>query len=318
MRLGLDDIPDLTGKKIIITGASSGIGLAAARILARRGAHVVMACRSLGKAQPLADAINAEAGSAGGSASVVQVDTTNLNIIDAFADQLDLPCVDVLILNAGVMAVPYQEVATRSSLHPRIESQMACNVVGHFHLLHRLLPLLRSAASARVVTVSSVAAERADAGIDYDVFLGRAPARYSPVDAYCQSKLACLLLAHEFGRRCAAAGVDVHAVSAHPGYAWTSLQDGMQSMALRVLGALTRWVSMSAEEGGLVLAVAAALPRERMQARRYFGPSGFRGLRGPPTAEAVMPEGGRNDAQASRLWDVCEELCGVKTNAHLS
>lgn len=317
MGLGLADIPDQTGKKIIVTGASSGIGLAAARILAKKGAHVIMACRNLAKARPLADSVNAEAGVrlVGGSARVLRIDTTDLDSIDSFASLLDLPRLDALILNAGIMAVPYCEVQTRCSQHPRMESQMATNAVGHFYLLHKLLPLILASPGPRVVTVSSVAAERTS-GIDYPVFLASSPSTYSPVDSYCQSKLACLFLSHEFRNRCRLSNVDVDVVAAHPGYVWTSLQDGMQSVPLRLLGALTRWVSVSADEGGLVLAVAAAYPSERCPAGAYFGPSGFKGLRGAPTADAGMPAQGRDDAQAGRFWKMCEELCGVRTSTH--
>lgn len=315
MSFSLDDIPDQTGKNIIITGASSGIGLSASRMLAKKGAHIVMACRNLEKAQPLADSINEDSTSSGGRATVIRFDTTDLASIDSFAEALDLDRLDSLILNAGIMAVPYREVPTRSTKHPKMESQMACNVVGHFYLVHKLTPLLRASPGVRIVPVSSMGAKwtRQTDSITYDVVTCSSPASYVATSAYSESKLGNLLFAHELNHRLVNAGIDASVAPMHPGTTNTDLGRDVSNFMLKLLIPFANLFTMSVDGGGEILAVAGTLPTERLPENPYFGPKGLLEYNGPPIADGKMPPQGRDGTQSKKLWEMCEELCGVKT-----
>lgn len=312
----LEDVPDQTGKNIIITGASAGIGLTVAKILAMKGGQVIMACRNLDKAKPLADAINTDAAATGGKATVLRLDTTDLASIDSFVKELSVDRLDSVVLNAGIMAVAYREVDTRSTKYTKMESQMACNVVGHFYLVHVLTSLLKASPGVRIVSVASAstAQTKAKDSINYDVFTGLAPEKYSPMASYSESKLANLFLVHELQRRFKAAEIDGNAVAAHPGYTRTTIQDSSTSWILKVGLTLTRMMSMPMEGGALILCVAATLPKDQLPEKPYFAPSGLLAFTGPPSASGVMPAHGRDNDQAKKLWEKCEELCGVETS----
>lgn len=309
----LEDVPDQTEKNVIITGASSGIGLATAKLFALKGAHVIMACRNLDKAQPLADEITTEATDAKGRATVLRLDTTDLDSIDSFVKELDIQRIDSVILNAGIMGVAYREVATRSTKYTKMESQMAANLVGHFYLVHSLTPLLKSSAGARVVFVSSLFAGQMKT-ISYDVFTGLAPEKYAAMGSFRESKLGSMWLAYELEKRFKAAEVDATAVVAHPGLVKSGMQAGGQSWAMGMMLGATKMVSMMPEGGALVLAMAATLPKDKLPEKAYFAPSGVLGVRGPPTAGAALPAHGRDDEEAKKLWETCEELCGAKAS----
>ncbi|PXF41147.1 WW domain-containing oxidoreductase [Gracilariopsis chorda] len=319
MAFTIEGVPPQTGKVVIITGASSGIGLEAARVLAKKGAHVIMACRNLGKSQPLADEINSECAETGGKATLVRLDTTDLDSIDSFSNELQAASItqlDVLLLNAGIMMVQWATRPSRSELHPEIESQMSCNVVGHFYLVQKMLPLIRSTPGARVITVSSLAADQTNPtdSINYDVFLAKTPEEYSKMNSYCESKLSCLLLAHELDRRFKQANIDAFAISAHPGYSRTSLQPRSDSFLFKIFLYATLPFSMKAEGGGLVLSMAATADRSEIPPNPYFTPGGFQGLSGAPIANGKMCAHARDDAQAFKLWETCEELCAVTSD----
>lgn len=316
MTFSLDDLPAQTGKHIIITGASSGIGLACARMLALKGAHVVMACRDLSKALPLASSISASSTASGGRVTAIRLDTTILDSIDEFAAKLALPRVDALVLNAGIMATKHSTTPTRSEAYPTMETQMATNVVGHFYLIHVLTPLLRASPGARVVPVSSIAATRTRpvGSVNYAVVTGGAADQYSSTGAYAESKLGALLLAREMATRFGRAALDVDVVPAHPGIARTALASRAESRRVQSVRPLLRVMGMSADGGATVLAVAAAIPRERLPRHPYFVPAGVLQIRGRPTARGKMPPQGRDKEQAASLWAVCEELCDVKTD----
>lgn len=309
----LDDVPDQTGKNIIVTGASSGIGLATAKMLAAKGGHVIMACRNMDKAQPLADEITTEAAATGGKATVLRLDTTDLDTIDAFVKQLDVERVDSVILNAGIMGVAYREVTTRSTKYTKMESQMACNVVGHFYLVHMLTTLLKASPGARIVFVSSQFAAQVKA-ISYDVFTGLAPEKYALMGSYKESKLGDMWLAYEMEKRFKAAEIDATAVVSHPGCVKSGLQASNQNWIAGMMLSATKAVAMMPEGGALVLAVAATLPKDELPEKPYFSPSGVLGMRGTPTASAALPAHGRDDEQAKKLWETCEELCGIQTS----
>ena len=288
------DIPDQTGRTAIVTGANTGIGLETARMLALRGATVVLACRSAEKGEAARARIQAE--EPAGSVTFAALDLSDLDSVAAFAgafadthDRLDL-----LINNAGVMVPPLGR--TKQGF----ELQIGTNHLGHFALTARLLPLVERTAGARIVVVSS-SAQRAGR-IDFDdLSWERRP--YSAIAAYGQSKLANMMFALELARRLAAAGSEVRATAAHPGWTATDLQ--------RTLGIARFFNPLFAmkPQGGALPTLRAAVDPAAVSGS-YWGPSRFFELNGPPVA-AHIPEGARDAAVAARLWELSERLTGV-------
>jgi NAD(P)-dependent dehydrogenase (short-subunit alcohol dehydrogenase family) len=193
------DMPDQRGRRAIVTGANSGLGLIAARELARRGASVVMACRNMEKGE----AALADVRAAGGEPELARLDLGSLASVREFAAAQERP-VDLLMCNAGVMASPRRETADG------FEQQIGTNHLGHFALAGLLLDRLKAAAAARVVTVSSNGHRMGR--IDFDDLQGER--RYNRWRAYGQSKLANLLFMRELDRRAGAAGLPCRACPA--------------------------------------------------------------------------------------------------------
>jgi NAD(P)-dependent dehydrogenase (short-subunit alcohol dehydrogenase family) len=288
------DIPDQTGRTAIVTGANSGIGLETARMLAKKGAHVVLACRNPEKGKAAIDSI--EADGPAGRAVLAQLDLSDLASVEEFAsafagrhDRLDL-----LIDNAGVMVPPFSRTAQG------FELQFGTNHLGHFALTARLMPLLLRTHGSRVTAVSSTAHNIGR--IDFDD-LNWNERRYKPWAAYGQSKLANLLFARELDRRLVAAGATTRATAAHPGWTATDLQ--RTSGFVRFFNPM---FAMKPSGGALPTLRAATDPS--VEGGTYWGPSGFGELTGPPVAARVSKRG-LDAATAARLFDVSEELTGV-------
>ena len=298
--------PEQTGRVALLTGANSGIGFEAARLLAERGARVVLACRTDDKARAAAEAIRA-AGPAG-SVETLPLDLTRLaSVREAAArfrashDRLDL-----LINNAGIMAVP--EGRTEDGF----ELQMGTNHFGHFAFTGLLLDLLLATPDARVVTVSSGAHRWGR--IDFDNL--HWDQGYSRFRAYGQSKLANLLFTAELQRRLQRTGRKLLAVAAHPGMSRTNLglpADGKpRGVFDKVLWQLTRPLVQSAYMGALPT-LRAAVDLE-VRPGEYYGPDGPGELRGHPVP--VPTSAAAQDADvARRLWEVSEQLTGVRFGA---
>jgi len=294
-----EDVPDCSGETVVVTGANSGLGLAATREFARAGAHVVMACRDLERAEAARDDVRGDV--PGASLTVRELDLAALESVRAFADRLadDTGRVDVLCNNAGVMAIPRAETADG------FETQFGVNHLGHFALTGHLLASLRAAPAPRVVTQSS--GIHARGRIDFDDLHGEAD--YDPWDAYARSKLANLLFAYELDRRS-----DVTSVGCHPGYAATNLQrrsaEGRGSrLRLALMKAANVVLAQSAERGALPMLYAATA--DDVAGGDYAGPGGLGNMRGAPE---VQRSSGRSydEETAERLWDVSEELTGVE------
>ncbi len=227
-RWTVEQVPDLAGKRILITGANSGIGLEAARVFARHGALVVIACRNTTKGEQAAGDLRATAG-AGATVEVLELDLADLASVQAAAEEYRRrhAVLDVLVNNAGVMALPFRATVDG------FEMQFGTNHLGHFALTGHLLTALLAAPGARVVTISSVMHRlgRMDfANLD-------ASRGYDKWAVYSMSKLANLLFTLELQRRAEAAGLDLTAVAAHPGYSRTHLQSTGPQMAGRRVGA---------------------------------------------------------------------------------
>lgn len=297
------DAPDLSGKVAIVTGANSGIGLEAARLLVAKGAEVVMACRNADKAEAAARTVRA--GSSGANVRVEALDLSNLSSVRVFAEKMcrELTQLHLLVNNAGIMAVP------RAVTADGFEMQLGTNHLGHFALTGLLLGPLLATESARVVTVSSGAHHYGK--MDFDDLMGER--RYEKWRTYCQSKLANLLFFHELDRRLRRAGKALKSVAAHPGYAATNLQYVGPALEGSKIGHVVmtlgnRVIAQSAAMGALPTLRAAADPAAT--SGTYYGPSGFRELRGSPVIVRTSRRA-RSEEDARRLWGISESLTGV-------
>jgi NAD(P)-dependent dehydrogenase (short-subunit alcohol dehydrogenase family) len=293
------DIPSQLGRSAVVTGATGGLGYEAALALARAGAEVVLTGRDDRKGQAAIEKIGREA--LGARISYERLDLASLaSIADFSARMQSRPSLDTLINNAGVMALPRRQTTADG-----FEMQFGTNYLGHFALTARLMPLLRKASTPRVVCVSSLA--HRTAFIDFNDLQGQRI--YSAWKAYGQSKLAMLMFALELQRRSDAAGWNVAAIAAHPGFARTGLfasgPGGLLSLASDFAAPL---FGQSAADGARPILFAAT--KENARPGGYYGPGGLGELRGPPSQALIMPQA-RDAARAARLWDVSEALTGV-------
>jgi NAD(P)-dependent dehydrogenase (short-subunit alcohol dehydrogenase family) len=296
-------MPDQTGRTVIITGANSGLGFETTLAFARKGARVVMACRSMSKAEPAHADILRQVPRAW--VEVMPLDLASLASIHAFAtafqekhDRLDL-----LINNAGMMAIPFGHTADG------FETQFGVNHLGHFALTGLLLPMVMGSPAGRVVTVSS--SVHMIGNIAFDNLDGAK--RYNAWLAYGQSKIANLLFAYELQRSLTRIGSKVISASCHPGYAATGLQSG----AARMTGS-QRGVSMSnlgnslfaqsAAMGALPTLYAATSPD--VNGCDFIGPTAMFGMHGYP-AKVRSNRRSYNELLARRLWEESERLTGV-------
>jgi NAD(P)-dependent dehydrogenase (short-subunit alcohol dehydrogenase family) len=299
-----DDIPNLTGRTAVVTGANSGLGFESARALARAGARVVLACRNQTKGADAVERIRHEIPTA--DVRLDDLDLADLASIRKFADALsnDPDGVDILLNNAGVMGIPYRQTADG------FEMQFGTNHLGHFALTGLLLDTLLTRPGARVVTVSS---ELARAGrIRFDDL--PATGHYGKWAAYSQSKLANQLFTLELDRRATASRVDLTSVAAHPGYAATNLQavgPQMSGSGLmeRLSGLANTFFAQSAAAGALPSLYSATAPG--VHGGQYFGPDRLFGMRGNPEPVSFV-RAAKDPATARRLWEVSEELTGVR------
>lgn len=290
-----DSIPPQTGRTAIVTGANTGIGYETARALAHKGAHVVLACRDLQKANVAVERIASE--KPAGSVRARELDLSDLESVRRFSEQFagEHERLDLLINNAGVMVPP------ASTTRQGFELQLGTNHLGHFALTGRLLPLLRRTPGARVVVVSSTAHNFGRIDFDDLDFTRRG---YNAWRAYGQSKLANLLFALELQRRLAAAGDDLIVTAAHPGWTATDLQ--RTAGFARVLNPL---FAMRPADGALPTLRAATDPDAR--AGDYFGPRRCFEMNGPP-GPARRHRRAQDLEVAARLWQVSEQRTGVQ------
>lgn len=282
------DVPNQMGKTFIVTGANTGLGFETSRVLAARGARVLLACRNAAKAQVAIERIRQA--SPGAELAFLPLDLTDLANVRAAAELAATePRIDVLINNAGVMTPPL--------LHTQqgFELQFGVNHFGCFALTALLLPKLAQTKGARIVVISGLA--HRDAQIHWDDL--NAEKSYSRFERYAASKLANMLFFFELDRRLRASDSSVTAVGCHPGLAPTEI--GRHMGALRIFQSLVfGLLANSAAMGASPTLQAATGP---ITPGRYYGPIGFRETRGPSgeasrSAQAVDPE------LATRLWDV--------------
>ncbi len=301
-----DFIPSQSGRRVLITGANSGIGFETARELARKGAEIILPARSIEKARDAMDRIRKEIP----SASIIPgvLDLASQSSVRDFASwisgQYPGATIDLLINNAGVMAIPKRELTVDG-----FERQFATNFLGPFALTALLYPHVRQQKGNRIVIVSSSVTKRAK--IDFNNL--QSEHRYRPMtQAYAQSKLADSLFALELHRRLTRAGSPVVVTSAHPGYAITNLQTsgpGTGVSAFRIVSSILKpLLSQDAALGALPTLFAAvashAVPGD------YYGPDGLFELKGYPKTVPI-PTQAQDPKDAERLWSEAERLTGI-------
>lgn len=287
------DIPDLGGRRAIVTGANVGLGLAIAQELAAREAEVVLACRNAAKADAAAAAIRTRTPSA--QVTVGRLDLADLDSVAAFADTQS-GRLDLLVNNAGLMAVDESRTAQG------FETQFGVNHLGHFALTARLLPLLLATPGSRIGTMSSMGHRGARGRPD--------PTLERPYDrwqSYFQSKLANLLFTRELQRQLTAAGSSTIAVAAHPGASNTELGHEGSGLANRVFTAISPFITQPAATGARPMLRALTDPLVR--GGEFYGPrfvvAGARAVRETPSRAA------RDDQRARQLWDDSVRLTGL-------
>ena len=304
------DIPSQQGRRILITGANSGIGFEAALELARQGAEVILPARSESKANDAIARIHREVPNAKLTPAIL--DLASLASIRQFAAFIDAKfpgqSLDLLINNAGVMAVPTRELTVDG-----YERQFATNYLGPFALTALLFPHLKPKPGTRIVTVASGVSNQGK--IEFDNL--QSERVYKPMfGAYSQSKLADLIFQLELQRRLTAAGSPIVSTGGHPGYAITNLQttgpQGQMPFIMR-LGTmiLKPLASQDAAHGALPTLFAATSPTATPGG--YYGPSGFQELKGYPVPAKIAPSA-KDLALAKRLWSETERLTATPFN----
>jgi NAD(P)-dependent dehydrogenase (short-subunit alcohol dehydrogenase family) len=314
------DVPDQAGRVAVVTGASGGIGLATAAVLAARGAEVVLACRDMAKASRAADwmrAMSTDATRGGGTARgvgtggalpvsvrVVRLDLASLASVREAADEIrsGYRRLDLLINNAAVMLPPYQRTPDG------FELTFGTNHLGHFALTGLLLDRLLAGRGARIVTVSSVSHWEGRMHFD-DLQFERG---YDGHQAYGQSKLANLLFSYELHARLTGLGADTISLAAHPGVVRTELWRTSPFLGRAIISRwawmVNFWAVQDAPQGALPSLRAAVDPGAR--GGQYYGPSGRKQYRGYPVPVESSARS-HDTADGRRLWDISERLTGV-------
>ena len=282
---------------MLITGANSGIGFETSLALVKRKAHVIMACRDRQKAEEAKKRLTSLVPDA--QVTLVTLDLADLDSVRQCAESVIQrhSRLDVLINNAGVMATPY------SLTKQGFEMQLGSNYLGHYALTGLLLPLLQSTPDARVVSLSSSAANYAK--FDFDDIMSERK-KYKPYEAYGQAKLANLVFALELARRLEAARSGTISVAVHPGVSPTNLQ---RTSGFLIGKIVTPLISQSADKAALPSLLAAT--GRGVANGSYWGPSGFMSLKGAP-GPAAIPKQAKDVIAASKLWQLGENLTGVR------
>lgn len=289
-------VPDQTGKTVFITGANTGLGYEAAKVLAGKNARVIIGCRSKDKAQRAREEILAVHGEA--DVDIVAINLADLESVgEAAAVIAKEERLDILINNAGIMVPPFE--LTQDGF----ESQLGVNHLGPFALTGLLLDKLRATPGARIVSTSSIAHKRGKILFD-DI---NADKQYNTMARYAMSKLANLYFAYELQRRLSAAGDDVISVAAHPGIADTELSRYFPR-ALMLAAPLFRPLLNTAAQGAWPT-LCAATARE-VQGGEYYGPCKRRETAGPAIRVKSSRRSHDKDV-AEKLWDLSIEMTGV-------
>lgn len=290
-----DKMPDQTGKVIIVTGSNSGTGYATAKALAEKGAEVIMACRSEERASKAVEEIKKDVKDA--NVTFMKLDLADLSSVKEFAEEFKgkYDKLDVLVNNAGVMMIP-----ERRETADGFEMQFGTNHLGHFALTGLLLDLLKKTPESRVVSMSSMA--HRNGTMKFDNL--NSEKSYSKIAVYGMTKLSNLLFTYELDRKLKENNIDSIAVAAHPGWTATNLQ-----RYFSIARFMNRFVAMEPWQGALPQNKAATDPE--VKGGEYYGPGGIMEMRGYPKKVGSTKES-KDEKIAKKLWEVSEELTGVK------
>lgn len=298
----IEDIGDLSGKNIIITGANTGLGFATSEVIASKGGHVIMACRSQKRAQTAKNAILKKYPNA--SIDIILLDLGDLSKVAEFAQtyKTKYKTLDILINNAGVMTTPYMKTADG------LEFQNGINHLGHFALTSHLFDLLKSTKNSRLVIVSSIAHKNAEINLDNYMFENQE--EYTPSKSYGQSKLSNLLFMYELNRRLKGKDYGIKVLAAHPGISRTDLtRYMMKKFFIILLTPLLMIIAQNAKKGALPQLRAALDPNAKTG--QYYGPSGVAEIKGKPVLTEAEPNA-HNEHDAEKLWELSESLVNRK------
>lgn len=294
----LDKLPSQKGRIAIVTGANVGLGFETALGLAQKEMTVILACRNIDKATVARQDILKEVPNA--DLDIIQIDLSKLDAVRSFAKNYleKYQQLDLLINNAGVMMPPF------SLTEDGFELQMAANYFGHFLLTGLLLQTILATPNSRIVSLSSIA--HRSGKINFDDLQSKK--KYSAMQAYSQSKLACLMYGYEFQRRLEAAGhTTTISTIAHPGASDTNLAQHLPKWAIALFGLLAPLFSHSAKAGAQPTLWAAVGPAEGGD---YFGPTKFREMKGKAGKVDSIPLS-KDQTIAKKLWEVSEKLTGI-------
>lgn len=296
------NIPDLSGKVIIITGANSGIGFESAREFSRNGAEVIVASRNQARAEEAINLIEAELPRA--KLSFINLDLSSLKSIKYFAERFiaNFDRLDILLNNAGIMLVPY------SLTEDGFEQTFGTNHLGHFALTGLVIDRLKDTPGSRIVNVSSNAHHAGK--IDFENLMFENGKDYTPMGAYGLSKLANLLFTYELQRRLQERGYGVSALAAHPGISATGLADHL--FKYRIAGLINKSMKLMFQSSamGALPSIRAAVDPEAVSGQ-YYGPDGKGERSGYPV---IVNSNELSKAQdpARKLWEISEKLTGIK------
>jgi len=298
----LENMPDQTGKTVLVTGANAGLGFLLTRSFAQKNARVIMVCRNQGKAADARDDVLAQFPDA--ELDIVSLDLANLKSVEQCASTLldDYESLDIIMCNAGIMAVPYGTTEDGFEMH------MGVNYYGHYALVGHLMPLVKKSPGLRIVTTSSLAEKQGKLDLDSPPD----EKSYNRWSSYGDSKLAMLMFALILNDKFKSAGIDAKGMSAHPGFAKTDLRTRHMKTEESLFQRFLLWVfeamSMSGDRGVLPLLCAATDPE--INGGEYIGVSGIGEIHGSPKVTKGQKRAYDTDLQ-EKLWKTSEEKTGV-------
>jgi len=293
------NIPDLSGKVIIVTGGNSGLGYESVKAFAEKGAEVILATRSIEKGETAKQQI----GNVKGKIVVMQLDLMDFASVKSFADNFSKKYthLDVLLNNAGIMTTPY--FLTKDGL----EAQNGTNHFGHFALTGQLFNLIKNTPDSRVVNVSSMAHKQGK--MDFGNLLFENGKGYSPIKSYGRSKLLNLLFTYEMQRRIEAAGIKSISVAAHPGVSNTNLARFLEDKLIFKILKPMMMPFMQSQDMGALPQIRASVDLN-VKGSEYYGPDGFNEMKGFPVL--VQSNAASHNAEdARKLWEISEKITGV-------